>query len=186
MPRVGERSVCVSARVRACTSAVEKPKRRCLGMAALGSPGDVRVKDEAGDILLGHARQLVREDILQPHQPQQHPPVGLGRERVADDVELDDATALLQAGRLVPGCIGRQQARLGARGGAVSGGLRWRGPLPDRSGSQAAHLGPQHGSRIRDSEHDLVDQLHGDVAHHTEPLGILQGQVLGELPLLAC
>lgn len=72
----------------------------------LGSPADARVKDEAGDILLGHARQLVGEDILQPHKPEQHPPVGLGRQRVADDMELNDATALLQAGCLVPGRVG--------------------------------------------------------------------------------
>lgn len=86
----------------------------------LGSPGDARVKDEAGDILLGHAWQLVGEDVLQPHEPEQHPPVGLGRQRVADDVELDDAAALLQTGCLIPGCIGRQQASLGTRRGAVS------------------------------------------------------------------
>ena len=67
----------------------------CGGLG-LGSPGDVRVKDEAGDVLLGHAWQLVGEDVLQPYEPQQHPPVGLGCERVADDVELDDAAALLQ------------------------------------------------------------------------------------------
>lgn len=73
-----------------------------------GSPGDARVKDEAGDVFLGHAWQLMGEDILQPHEPEQHPPVGLGRQRVADDMEFDDAAALLQAGCLVPGCIGRQ------------------------------------------------------------------------------
>lgn len=92
--------------------------------------GDARVKDEAGDVLLGHARQLVGEDVLQPHKPEQHPPVGLGCQRVADDVELDDAAALLQAGRLVPGCVGRQQARLGTRGEAVSWGLRLVRPPP--------------------------------------------------------
>lgn len=52
--------------------------------------------------------------------------------------------------------------------------------------SEAAHLRPQHGGRVSDGEHDLVDQLHGDVAHDTEPLGILQGQVLRKLPLLTC
>lgn len=41
--------------------------------------------------------------------------------------------------------------------------------------NQAAYLRPQHGSRVSDGEHDLVDQLHWDVAHHTEPLGIFQG-----------
>lgn len=82
-----------------------------------GSLGHARVKDEASDILLRHAWQLVGKDILQPHEPQQHPPVGLGRQRVADDVELNDATALLQAGCLIPGRIGRKQARLGTEEG---------------------------------------------------------------------
>lgn len=95
-----------------------------------GPCGDARVKDEAGDILLGHARQLVGEDVLQPHKPKQHPPVGLGCQRVADDMELDDAAALLQAGCLVPGCVGRQQARLGTRGKGVSCGLWPESPLP--------------------------------------------------------
>lgn len=95
-----------------------------------GTSGDARVEDEAGDVLLGHARQLVGEDVLQPHKPEQHPPVGFGCQRVADDVELDDAAALLQAGRLVPGCVGRQQARLGTRREVVSWGLRLVRPPP--------------------------------------------------------
>lgn len=70
--------------------------------------GDARVKDQAGNVLLGHAWQLVGEDVLQAHQPQQHPPVGFGCQRVADDVELNDPTAFLQAGRLIPGSVGRQ------------------------------------------------------------------------------
>lgn len=87
---------------------VDRPRKNGApgGAVGLGLSWDARVKDEAGDILLGHAWQLMGEDILQPHEPEQHPPVGLGRQRVADDMELDDATTFLQAGCLVPGCIG--------------------------------------------------------------------------------
>lgn len=93
-------------------------------------PRDLRVEDEAGDVLLGHSRQLVGEDVLQPHQPQQHPPVGLGCERVANDVEFDDASALFQASSLVPGGVGRQQARLGTRGGSGEPGSPVVSPRP--------------------------------------------------------
>ena len=98
------------------------------------------------------------EDILQPHEPEQHPPVGLGGQRVADDVELDDAAALLQAGCLVPSCVGRQQAGLRTREGVVSqGGRPTRVPYSCRPAGQAAYLRPQHGSRVGDGEHDLID-----------------------------
>lgn len=69
----------------------------------------------------------------------------------------------------------------------VSWGLRLARPPPHtvpRAG--LPHLRPQHGGRVSDGEHDLVDQLHRDVAHYAKPLGILQGQVLWELPLLTC
>lgn len=104
----------------------------------VGAPGDARVKDEAGDILLGHAWQLVGEDILQPHKPKQHPPIGLWCQRVADDMELDDAAALLQAGGLVPGCVGRQQACLRESRGGEQGPPVGEGsllPLDNRLGS---------------------------------------------------
>lgn len=39
-----------------------------------------RVKDEAGDVLLGHAGQLVGEDVLQAHQPHQDLLVGFLRQ----------------------------------------------------------------------------------------------------------
>lgn len=35
-------------------------------------------------------------------------------------------------------------------------------------------LWTQHGGRICDCHHDFVDQLHRNVSHHTDPLGILQ------------
>lgn len=46
------------------------------------------------------------EDILQPHKPEQHSPVGLGRQRVANDMEFDNASTLLQASRFISGCVG--------------------------------------------------------------------------------
>lgn len=57
-----------------------------LGRGRAGWPrrgillGNPRVEDEASDVFLGHAWQLVGEDILQPHEPEKHPPVGLGCE----------------------------------------------------------------------------------------------------------
>jgi hypothetical protein len=48
------------------------------GALGSGVPGDIRVKDKAGDILLGHAWQLVGKDILQPHKPEQNAPVSFG------------------------------------------------------------------------------------------------------------
>ena len=47
------------------------------------------------------------------------------------------------------------------------------------------HLGPQHGGGVGDGHHDLVDQLHGNVAHHADPLGVLQGHRLWKLALLS-
>ena len=72
----------------------------------------LRVEDKPCDVLFGHAGQLVGEDILQAHQPHEDLLAGLLGERVADDVELDDATALFQTGRLIPRRVGRQQAGL--------------------------------------------------------------------------
>lgn len=73
------------------------------------------------------------------------------------------------------------------RAGEVSKGLQWvRAPFSHWTTGWAAHLRAQHGGRVGDGQHDLVDQLHGDVAHHTEPLGVLKCQVLRKLPLLAC
>ena len=74
---------------------------------------DSRVEDEPGDVLLGHTRQLVREHVLQPHQPHEHLLVGLLAQGVAHHVELDHTPALLQPGRLVPGRVCRQKAGLG-------------------------------------------------------------------------
>lgn len=71
-----------------------------------GVPRDSRVKDEAGNIFLGHSWQLVGEDVLQPHKPQQHTPVGLGRQRVANDVEFYDPSTLFQASCFISSCVG--------------------------------------------------------------------------------
>ena len=48
-----------------------------------------------------------------------------------------------------------------------------------------AHLGAQHGGGVGDGHHDLVDQLHGNVAHHADPLGVFQGHRLWKLALLS-
>lgn len=58
------------------------------------------------------------------------------------------------------------------------------GPGEDQS-HPSPYLGAQHGSRVGDGQHDLVHQLHGDVSHDTDPLGILQRQALRQLPLLS-
>ena len=56
-----------------CTQCWELRSKNSPGMeeeaqgavgGGLGSPRDLRVKDEAGNVLLGHSRQLVGEDIL--------------------------------------------------------------------------------------------------------------------------
>lgn len=75
---------------------------------------DSRVEDEPGDILLGHTGQLVREHVLQPHQPHEHLLVGLLAQGVAHHVELDHTPPLLKPGRLVPGRVCRQKVGLGA------------------------------------------------------------------------
>lgn len=86
------------------------------------------------------------EDILQPHQPEQHTPVGLGRQRVANDVEFNDPSALFQASRFISSCVGRKQARLDGRR-VLSKGFRevgipspthWQVGLPTSGPSMAA------------------------------------------------
>lgn len=42
-----------------------------------------------------------------------------------------------------------------------------------------------NGGRVGDGGHDLVDQLHGDVAHHPGSLVLLVGEGLRGLALLA-
>lgn len=116
MPPITRPSL-ISARVLCFLRAAQPRVRGAPHAGPPASPSHARVKDEASDVLLGHAGQLVREDILQPHQPHQDLLVGFLRERVADNVELDDATALLQPRRLIPRRVGRQQAGLGAWGG---------------------------------------------------------------------
>lgn len=54
----------------------------------------------------------MREDVLQANQPHQDLLVGLLRERVSNDVKLDDSPPLLQPGSLITGSIWRQQIRL--------------------------------------------------------------------------
>lgn len=54
----------------------------------------------------------MRENILQADQPHQDLLVGLLGQRVSDDVELYDATPLLQPGGLITGSIRRQQISL--------------------------------------------------------------------------
>lgn len=71
-----------------------------------------RVEDQARDVLLGHAGQLVREDVLKTHKPHQDPLIGLLVEGVTDDVELYYAPALLQTGGFVSCRVSRQQIGL--------------------------------------------------------------------------
>lgn len=71
-----------------------------------------RVEDQACDVLLRHAGQLVGEDVLKADQPHQDPLIGLLVQRVADDVEFNHAPALLQTGGFVPRRVSRQQIGL--------------------------------------------------------------------------
>jgi len=73
---------------------------------------NLRIKDNARDVFLGHARQLVWKDILQPHKPEQNLVTGVSVQSVTDDVELDDATFLLQTSCLITRSVGREQTRL--------------------------------------------------------------------------
>lgn len=76
-----------------------------------------RIEDQPRDVLLGHAGQLVGEDVLEADEPHEDPLVGLLVEGVADDVELNHAPALLQTGSFVARRVSRQQAGLlGNRG----------------------------------------------------------------------
>lgn len=74
----------------------------------------LRIKYQPCDVLFGHARQLMGENILQADQPHQNLLVGFLGKRVSDDVELYDATPLLQSGSLIAGSVGRQQVGLAA------------------------------------------------------------------------
>lgn len=77
-----------------------------------------RIEDQPRDVLLGHAGQLVGEDVLEADEPHEDALVGLLVEGVADDVELNHAPALLQTGSFVARRVSRQQAGLsGNRGG---------------------------------------------------------------------
>ena len=65
-----------------------------------------RVEHQPGDVLLGHAGQLVGEDVLEAYQPHQDALVGLLVQRVPDDMELDHPPALLQ-----PRCLVTRRVR---------------------------------------------------------------------------
>lgn len=54
----------------------------------------------------------MREDVLQPDQPHQNLLIGLLGQRVSDDVELYDASPLLQPGGLIAGGVRREKVRL--------------------------------------------------------------------------
>lgn len=60
-----------------------------------------RVKDQSCDVLFGHSRQLVREDVLEADEPHQDPLIGLLVQGITDDMEFDHAPALLQTGGFV-------------------------------------------------------------------------------------
>lgn len=119
------------------------------------------------------------EDVLQTDQPHQDLLVGLLGKRVPDDVKLDDAPPLLQPGRLVAGSIRSQQVGLST----VTLHLSYSQVALLRL-ARRAHLWPQHGGGVRDGHHHLLNQLHRNVTHHADPLGILQGQGLGKFTLL--
>lgn len=77
-----------------------------------------RIEDQPRDVLLGHAGQLVGEDVLEADEPHEDALVGLLVEGVADDVELNHAPALLQTGSFVARRVSRQQAGLSGSTGA--------------------------------------------------------------------
>lgn len=54
----------------------------------------------------------MRENILQSDQPHQNLLVGFLGKRVSNDMELYDATPLLQSGSLVTGSVRREQVGL--------------------------------------------------------------------------
>jgi len=73
---------------------------------------DLRVKNDAGDVFFGHAWQLVGEYPLKSDKPQQDLVTGVGVQRVADDMEFDDATFFLQTSCVITRRVRRKQARL--------------------------------------------------------------------------
>ena len=55
----------------------------------------LRVEDEAADVLFGHARQLMTEDVLQADEPDEFLLLGLPTQAVVDHHTLNDALLLL-------------------------------------------------------------------------------------------
>lgn len=47
------------------------------------------------------------------------------------------------------------------------------------------NLRSKHGSGIGNGHHDFIDQLHRNVSHHTDPLGVFQRQCLGKFTFLS-
>lgn len=129
----------------------------------------------------------MREDVLQADQPHQNFLVRLLGKRVSDDVELYDAPPLLQPGSLVTGSIWRQQIGLAIRTKRVTHFNKNVTKIRDASfpSDCLTHLWSEHSSGVGDRHHDFVDQLHRNVSHHADPLGILQGQRLRNFPLLS-
>lgn len=72
----------------------------------------LRVENQACDVLLGHARQLVRKHSLKANQPDVHLLGGLVAERVVDHHKLDLALVFLYPRCLVPGSMSRKKGRL--------------------------------------------------------------------------
>ena len=157
----------------------------------------IRVEDQACDILLGHAGELVGEDVLQAHQPHQDPLVGLLVERVADHVELDDAPPLLKASGLVPRRVRRQQAGLETHVSAIiiifiiiitlscrleMWCVRKRGLFVVLLLLAIVYL--WYGTGVSDGCHDFVDEFHGDVTYDPGPLAVVVGERLRRFPLL--
>ena len=62
---------------------------------------DLRVKNDACDVLFWHSWQLMWEDILKSNKPQQYLVTGISVQCVADNVELNNAAFFLQTCRLV-------------------------------------------------------------------------------------
>ena len=79
-----------------------------------------RVKDEPSDVLFGHAGQLVREDVLQPDQPDEGLSRGASGDGVRDDVKLNHPPPLLCTGRLVTSNVRVEQVDLGQKRGVIT------------------------------------------------------------------
>jgi len=92
---------------------IKMPANRFLECVSItGIMLDLRVKNNARNVFLRHPWELMWEDILKPDKPQQYLVSRISVQRVADDVEFDDAAFFLQTCRLVAWSVSREEACL--------------------------------------------------------------------------